>query len=288
MDNTRAIGLMILAMVFFTIGDSVIKLASQSAPLGLLMVLLGVFGALTLAALTRLKGHRVLTRDFLNPVMIWRNLSEIVGTLCMFIALSKVELSTVAAILQATPLAVTLGAAVILREHVGWRRWAATLVGFVGVLIIMRPGGVNFDMQTLWPLAAMLGLSMRDLSTRIIPKTVPTLRIATYGMSMLIPAGLILIALEQRPQNLDPYLALMIAISVTVGVIGYLSITAAMRMGEVSLVAPFRYARILFALVIGALVFGERPDMWTLIGAAITVLAGLYIFLREARAKAAA
>ncbi|MCP5037569.1 MAG: DMT family transporter [Rhodobacteraceae bacterium] len=283
MENLRAIALMITAMVFFTLGDMAIKLATHSIPTGQILATLGFFGGLTLGLITHLKGHRILAADFLRPEVIWRNLSEIAGTLCMVTALSLVDLSTVAAILQATPLAVTLGAAVILREHVGWRRWSATLVGFVGVLIIMRPGLAGFELETLWALAAMIGLSMRDLSTRLVPRTIPTLRIATYGMTMLLPAGLMLLAFGQDIHPMGLSVTALMALTVAVGVAGYVSITAAMRMGEVSVVAPFRYSRIIFALAVGALVFGERPDGWTLLGAAITVLAGLYIFMREGR-----
>lgn len=285
MDNLRAIALMITAMVFFTLGDTTIKLGAQSLETGQILVTLGVFGGLLLALLTRLKGHRVLGRDLLHPALIWRNTSELFGTTCMFIALSRVDLSTVAAILQATPLAVTLGAAVVLREKVGWRRWSATLLGFVGVLIIMRPGATDFDAQTLWAFVGMFGLAMRDLSTRLVPRTIPTLRIATSGMFMLVISGMALLAFGHEIRPMDLGTSALMVVMVLVGVAGYIAITAAMRIGEVSVVAPFRYTRIIFALAVGALVFGERPDAWMLIGATITILAGLYIFVREGRAR---
>lgn len=285
MDNMRAIALMITAMMFFTLGDTTIKLGSQTLETGQIMLILGVFGGGLLAALTRVKGHKVFSRDLLHPALIWRNLSELLGTTCMFIALSKVEISTVAAILQATPLAVTLGAAVVLREQVGWRRWSATLVGFIGVLIIMRPGATNFDVQTIWALIGMFGLAMRDLSTRLVPRSIPTLRIATSGMFMLILSGAALIASGQEVRPLDASTTALMTLMVLVGVTGYIAITAAMRIGEVSVVAPFRYTRILFALAVGVVIFGERPDAWMLLGASITVLAGLYVFLREGRRK---
>lgn len=285
MENLRAIGLMITAMIFFTLGDTAIKVSTQTLQTGQLLLLLGLLGGGALAIMTRAKGHRVFARDFLSPALIWRNLSELVGTLCMFTALSLVDLSTVAAILQATPLAVTLGAAVVLREHVGWRRWLATFAGFIGVLIIMRPGGIAFDPNTLWALAAMVGLSMRDLSTRLVPRQTPTLRMATYGMLMLVPAGLILLGSGQEFRPLNATTGTLVIFTAIVGVAGYIAITAAMRIGEVSVVSPFRYTRIIFAIAVGAVVFGERPDGATLLGAALTVLAGLYIFMREGRRR---
>jgi len=283
MDNLRGIGLMVTAMAFFALGDMTIKWATQVMPVAQVLALLGLGGGLVFATMSRIKGHRVISRDFLRAPILLRNGAEVVGTVCMFLALSRVDLSMVAAILQATPLAVTFGAALFLGEHVGWRRWSATFVGFIGVLIIMRPGLSGFDPDTIWALIAMVALAMRDLSTRMVPHVVPTLRIATYGMSMLAPAGLVLMISLQPPVAMAPTTWGLMGLMVTVGVLGYLAITAAMRVGEVSAVSPFRYSRMVFALAVGMLVFGEQPDIWTLIGTAITILAGLYTFLRERR-----
>ncbi len=150
MDNLRGIGLMVTAMAFFALGDMTIKWATQVMPVAQVLALLGLGGGLVFATMSRIKGHRVISRDFLRAPILLRNGAEVVGTVCMFLALSRVDLSMVAAILQATPLAVTFGAALFLGEHVGWRRWSATFVGFIGVLIIMRPGLSGFDPDTIW------------------------------------------------------------------------------------------------------------------------------------------
>lgn len=282
-DNLRGIGLMIISMVGFTAADSFVKATSQDLPVGQILLLVGVFGGLIFALLTRANGDAILTRDFfLLPVML-RNASEILGTICYMTALSKIDLSTASAIIQATPLAVTLGAVILLKERVHWRRWSAILVGFVGVLIILRPGGGSFEMASIWAVFGMFGLAMRDLASRMVPRAMPTLRLSTYGISMLIPAGLFLMALGQTPQQMSLINWGQIIGLVTLSVAGYWAITAAMRIGDVSVVAPFRYTRILFALIIGAIAFGERPDIWTLVGVAITIAAGLYAFLRERR-----
>lgn len=280
-DNLRGIGLMIIAMVGFTLADSFVKSASKDLPVGQILLLVGVFGGLVFATLTRANGNAILARDFfLFPVML-RNGSEIVGTICYITALSKIDLSTASAIAQATPLAVTLGAVFLLGEQVHWRRWSAIFVGFVGVLIIIRPCGNSFDMNSIWAVIGMFGLAMRDLATRMAPPDMPTLRLSTYGISMLIPAGLLLMALGQAPQPMSLMNWGQIVSLVTLSVAAYWAITAAMRIGDVSVVAPFRYTRIVFALIVGAIVFGERPDVWTLVGVTITISAGLYAFLRE-------
>lgn len=281
MDNLRGIALMVIAMAFFALGDMTIKWAAEALPLGQVLLILGTGGGLVFAAMTRLQRHRVMTRDFLHRGVILRNAAEIGGTFCIFTALAKTDLSLTAAILQATPLAVTLGAATLLGEHVGWRRWSATGVGFLGVLIIMRPGLSGFDPNSLWALAAMVGLALRDLATRLVPRDMPTMRISTYGMSMLAPTGAVLILSGQPMVAMTPANWGLMALMITVGVLGYHAITAAMRVGEVSAVSPFRYSRMVFALALAVFVFGEHPDAWTLIGTAITIGAGIYSFLRE-------
>lgn len=283
-ENLRGIALMVLAMGFFALGDMTIKWAAEAMPLGQVLLLLGTGGTLVFATMTRMQRHRVLSRDFLHRGVILRNLAEIGGTLCIFFALATTELSLTAAILQATPLAVTLGAATLLGEQVGWRRWSATLIGFAGVLIIMRPGLSGFDPNSLWALAAMVGLALRDLATRLVPRDMPTMRVSTYGMSMLIPTGAAVLLFGQTWEPMTGANWGLMGLMVTVGVLGYHAITAAMRVGEVSAVSPFRYSRMVFALALAVFVFGEQPDRWTLIGTAITIGAGLYSFLRERQA----
>lgn len=282
-ENLRGIGFMVMAMVAFTISDSLIKAASDDLPVGQILILLGVFGGLVFAAITRARGHRIFDRDFFHRAVLLRNISEIFGTICYVTALSLIDLSTASAILQATPLVVTLGAVLLLGEKVHWRRWLAIGAGFVGVLVILRPTGDSFETASLWAVAGLFGLAMRDLATRMIPKSMPTERISTYGMIMVLPSGLLLLVFGAPVQPMSLLNCGQIIVLVAVAVLGYWAITAAMRVGDVSVVAPFRYSRILFALIAGALVFGERPDAWTLIGVAITIAAGLYAFLREQR-----
>ncbi|HHI69723.1 MAG TPA: DMT family transporter [Rhodobacteraceae bacterium] len=285
--NLRGIALMIAAMAGFTLTDSFVKSAARDLPVGQILAVAGILGGSAFALMTRAQGHAVITRDFLLWPVILRNLSEIAGTICYVTALSKIDLSVASAIIQATPLAVTLGAVVMLGETVHWRRWGAIFVGFAGVLIILRPGGSAFDPDMLWAVAGLFALAMRDLATRLVPKNMPTLRVSTYGMTMLLPAGLLLILLGQTPQPMDMQNWGQVFGFVVLGVLGYWAITAAMRVGDVSVVAPFRYSRIIFALIIGTVVFGEHPDFWTLFGATLTILAGIYAFMRERRLASA-
>ncbi len=217
-----------------------------------------------------------------------RNVSEMVGSAAYVLALALVPLTLVTAIFQAIPLWVTMGAALFLGERVGWRRWLAILAGFAGVLVIIRPGAAGFEPASLLALVAVVGLGARDLFTRRIPGHVDTTQLSAWGFLAvaLIGAGQLLVTGGAAVP--DGGTLLLLAGALAAGVAAYWWLTEATRVGELSAVMPFRYTRLLFALAIGALVFGERPDAWTVAGSAIVVASGIYAFLRErARARSA-
>ncbi|MGI1663257.1 DMT family transporter [Palleronia sp. KMU-117] len=283
MNNLRGILLMIVAMAGFTLEDAFVKMAAATLPVGQILLIIGVGGTAIFAALARAGGARLITPVLLTrPVMI-RNLAEMLGTMAFISAIAVTPLSTVSAIIQATPLAVTLGAALFLGATVGWRRWTAILVGFAGVLLIVRPGGAAFDLGALLAVFAVFMLAARDLATRVVPGRISSMVLATYGFATVIPAGAILLVFSGGAVMPDrgAWLALLGALAV--GPVAYYAIIASVRVGDIVVVTPFRYTRLLFALVVGGLVFDERPDALMLTGAAIIIVSGLYTFVREAR-----
>ncbi len=282
-DNTRGIALMVLAMVLFAATDACVKLGAEAMPKGQVLVFLGLGGALIFSLLTKAQGHKIIDRDYLAPAMLMRNGSDVLGTFCFLTALSTVGIALPSAILQATPLMVTGLAVVLLGEKVGWRRWGAILVGLSGVLVILRPGMAGFDPNALWAVAGMLLLAVRDVTTRMMPPSTPSIRIAAYGMGTLLPAGAVVTMFQGGPVAMSLHSSALMLGATTLGALGYFCIIQAMRTGEISVVAPFRYSRILFALAIGYLVFDENPDALTYVGATITIGAGIYAFLREGR-----
>ncbi|MDU8925793.1 DMT family transporter [Alisedimentitalea sp. MJ-SS2] len=282
-NNLRGIALLITAMAFFAATDACVQLATQTLPKGQVLSLMGGGGALIFAALTRSKGHRLIAADLVSWPMLLRNSAEIVATFSFVTALSTVGISLASSVIQATPLAVTFFAIILLKEQVGWRRWGAILIGFAGVLIILRPGLSGFEPNALWAVAAMLGLALRDVSTRLMPGTTPSTRIAFYGMAVLTLGGWVHMLLIEPPQPLTVASSSYVLGTVVLGSLGYFAMIQAMRTGEISVVAPFRYIRIIFALIVGAIVFGERPDLLTYLGCGITIAAGIYAFWREAR-----
>lgn len=274
--------MMIVAMAFFAIADTLIKVAASTISPGhtsffIIAGSLVVF--LIMAAVQRapLNDKRALT-----PIMLARYAAEIMAMLGMITSLSLIPLSTLGAILQATPLLVAGGAVIFLGEQVTWRRWSAIGVGFIGMLMIIRPGTAGFDTSILWALLAMLALSARDLLTRVVPKGIPTVSLATYTMIATLPFtvlwGLVTEGSVLPAQSPNWF---VIAGMVGFGAFGYWLITAAVRIAEVSVVSPFRYSRLIFLLALGVVVFGERPDIMTLAGAALIIASGIYTMWRD-------
>ena len=279
---------MVLGMLGLAITDAMLKALGGRVPLAQVMIVQGLGCGLIFGALALRQGAQDWWRTFLHPVVMLRNVFEIVATVSFLTALGLVPLSVISTILQANPLLVTLGAAVWLREPVGVRRWAAVIAGLGGVLIVLRPGAEGFDVNVLFAVLATVALAMRDLVTRRLPPGLPTLQVSSIALGLLAPAGAAALLVDGTPPVLPgPADALLLGGAVCLLCVGYFGITSAMRVGEVGVVMPFRYVRIVFALIIAATIFGERPDAMTYIGAGIIVASGLYTLWREQIRRAA-
>lgn len=290
MENTRGAVLMVAAMLAFAIEDMFIKkLAEAGVPLGQIILYLGLGGGLAFALVVRARGEVLVSRALLKRNVMLRNAGEIVGTLGFVAAITLTPISSASAIFQANPLAVTLGAALFLGAPVGWRRWTAIGVGFAGVLLIVRPGAADFDPASIFAVIAVFGLATRDLATRTVGPEVSSMQLSAWGFAMLVPAGLFMFWLTgAAPIVFLPWHWAYISAALLCALIGYYAIVAATRIGEIAFVTSFRYSRLVFALIIGAIFFGERPDLMTLAGAALIVGSGLYTLLRERRLNRAA
>lgn len=276
-DNLRGAVLMTAAMAGFAVEDMALKAAGRELPVGQMLIAFGAVGLLVFHTLIRRRGDRLIRAEtFCRPVLI-RAGFEVTGRMFYTFAIVLVPLSLASAILQAAPLVVVAGAAILFGERVGWRRWLAIGAGFAGVMLILRPGAAGFDALALLAVLGMLGFAGRDLATRAAPRSLPALHLNAYGFGMLIPTGaLMLLATGTAPVEPSwPALAAL-GLAIGAGILAYTALTAAMRTGEVSAVTPFRYTRLLFGLGLGAAVFGERPDALMLVGCAVVVLAGVY------------
>lgn len=286
MDNLRGALIMVLSMLGFAIEDMFIKLIGTDIPIGQIIFMLGTGGALCYGAMVVMKGEPLIDRAMLTRPILLRALGEIVGTLGFVSAIVLTPISSASAILQATPLVVTLGAALFLGDPVGWRRWSAILVGMLGVLLVIRPGMDSFQALSLLAVLGVLGLSLRDLATRRVPKSTSTFQLSFLAFLALVPASLLyMLGTGTAFAPMSGVQWLFMGAALTTGMVAYYGIVAAMRIGEISFVTPFRYARLLFAMVVGITIFGERPDLLTYVGATIIVASGIYTVWRERKVK---
>jgi drug/metabolite transporter (DMT)-like permease len=291
--NLRGMLLMTLAMAAFAVEDAMIKLAAGSLPPGQILLLLGIGGALFFGAVARRSGASLLHPAVRSRLFLLRNACEVAGTLGFVTALALIPISTASAILQAAPIVVTAGAALFLGERVGWRRWTAVAVGFLGVLLILRPADPAFDPNALWAVLGVVGLAGRDLVTRRMPAGLATSVVAAWAFAAVGALGAAMLGFGLATGAAPPVwpgraAALALLAAFLVGLLAYWMLVEATRAGDVAAITPLRYSRMVFALAIGILVFGERPDAATLAGTALIIGSGLYAFARErARARAA-
>ncbi|MCK0152007.1 DMT family transporter [Marivita sp. S6314] len=282
-DNMRGALLMCLSMAAFTFGDAAIKATAGALPLSQLLVLRGILASsafLVMAWYFKGLQLRLPRRDW---VLIGvRGLSEAVAAYFFLTALLAMPLANVTALLQMLPLTVTLGGAIVFREAVGWRRWTAIVVGFCGMLLIVRPGTDGFTSASAYALCAVLAVTIRDLVTRRVSPVAPSLTV-TFVSSVMVTLFAAGWSFGQDWVALTPWLIGLVLLATGFIIAAYLCSVMVMRVGEVSFVAPFRYTGLVWALILGFVIFGEWPEPLTLLGAAIIVSTGVFSLLREAQ-----
>lgn len=287
-ENLRGAMLMMGSMVAFTVNDAFMKSLAGDAPLYQLLFLRGIL------ATTLIGGLALSQRAFTTTIprrdiylILGRVVAEIGAAYYFLTALFNMPLANLTAILQALPLTVTLAAAVIFREKIGWRRMTAILVGFMGVLLIVRPGTEGFNIFSIYALISVAFVTARDLFTRRLSGATPSLLVTfSTSFSVMLAFGIASLWQEWQPIPLD--IGWRIVGAGGMVTLGYLFSVLAMRVGEIGFVAPFRYTSLIWALILGFVIFGDWPQILTLIGAAIVTASGLFTLWRErqlARAK---
>ncbi|RKF13617.1 DMT family transporter [Roseovarius spongiae] len=272
---------MIAAMAGFAVEDALLKQASDAVPVGQLMILFGAGGALLFSATAAARGERLFSSDVLSPTMRWRFAFEMGARLFYTLAIVLTPLSSATAILQAAPIVVVMGAALVFGERVGWRRWTAVAIGLTGVLVILRPATDSFSALSLLAVLGMLGFSLRDLASRAAPVSLSSVVLGIYGFAAIAVAGALWSLWEKRAFVWpEPSALAAIGAASAVGAMAYGALMSAMRTGDVSVVAPFRYTRLLFGITLGVVWFGETLDTATAAGCVIVVASGLFIFVR--------
>lgn len=275
---------MCAAMAGFAVNDGLMKAATETVPLLQAIALRGMLTAAALVGLGLATGGLRLPRAAGDRrLLAIRTAAEIAATLTFLFALTRMPLATLSAILQSLPLAVTLAAWAVYGERVGWRRLSAIAVGFAGVLLVIRPGAEGFDRWALLGLVSVAFVVVRDLATRRFSAGLPTATVALAAALGVGATGALGMAATGGWQPVAPADLARIGLASACLVAGYVFVIAAMRTGEVAVVAPFRYTALLWSIAMGWLLFTDWPDAWTLAGAALVVGSGLYTLWREAR-----
>lgn len=279
--NLRGALFMVISMAAFTVNDAIAKFVSDSMNMAQVMLVRGIFASMLVGVIAWQSGALTQLRHALNSMVMLRVAGDAAGTLTFLLALQHLPLANVSAILQALPLAVAMGAALFLGEGVGWRRWLAISVGFIGVLIVVRPGVEGFSVHSLLVLACVLFCAVRDLATRRIPEAIPSLLVSAVTSTAITILGAALLPTMGGWTPMQPGMVLYLALAAVLVLIGYQFIIMAMRVGDISFIAPFRYTALLWAIALSIVIFGDFPDSAMIMGSAIIVASGLYTLYRE-------
>ncbi len=284
-DNLRGAVFMMLSMAGYVVNDTLMKLVAADVPLAQSVFLRGLMATALLAGFAAYKRQlfvRVPAREL--RIILLRAFGEIAATYCYLTALVHMPLANITAILQSLPLAVTLAGALFLGHKVGWRRYVAIAVGFAGVLIIVRPGGADFNSYALWAIAAVGFITLRDLMAAKLAKDTPSMFVALFTAAGVTMAAAIMAQFEPwLPVGTGSFAYLAFAAGFIL--VGYITSISAMRYGEIAFVSPFRYTVLVWALLLGVFVFKDYPDFWTMVGIAIVVGTGVFTFYREQQAR---
>ncbi|MCV6826057.1 MULTISPECIES: DMT family transporter [Halocynthiibacter] len=279
-ENLQGVGMMTASMAGFAINDAFMKLVLENVPFYQAIVLRGLavtFMLVLIGLYLRKLDFRLSRRD--GKLVLWRCVGEVGATYFFITALIHMPIANVTAVLQSLPLTVTLAGAVFMKEPLGWRRFSAIVAGFMGVLLIVRPGA-DFDVYALYALGAVACVTLRDLSSRRLPGHISTWTVSVFAAISVTLFGLVGSLFEPwEPVSASSFGLLAGATLCLIG--AYVFSVSSMRTGTLAVVTPFRYTGILWAIILGVVVFGDWPDTLTIIGIIIVVGSGLVTLYRE-------
>ncbi len=284
-QNLRAALFMSLAMAGYVFNDAFMKLLARDMSMGQAIFLRGMVASLLIAVVAHRAGALRPIGTAFRPMPLLRTLGEAFGTVFYLTALVHIQLANALSIMQATPLAVTFGAALFLREKVGWRRWLAISFGFCGVIIVIQPGTEGYSPYSLLVCGAVFCAAVRDLATRAMDQDVPTLFLSAIMAPAVGLTGLVMWIYDGTVAPVTAFHILLVLGASAFILVGYQFVALAMRQGEIGFVSPFRYTALLWSILLGMIIFSDFPDRLTLLGSAIVVATGIYSLYREHRAR---
>jgi drug/metabolite transporter (DMT)-like permease len=281
-DARRGILAMILGGALFVINDSFVKLATQTMPTGQLIVARGIFAIACILAIIVATGETKRIMGAARPIVLLRAGIEFLITLFYVIAIAQLPISDLTAIMQATPIIMTIFVAVLRIEIVNWQRWLAVLVGFCGVVLITKPGGANFTWFTLSALISATFVAFRDLVTRKITGTIAP-QIVIFTTTIFAMIGGLVIGASETWVALGPREYVLLASAAIVVSMGNMLMVIAYRNAAVTVLSTLRYLVVVWAAIMGYFVFGEWPDLIAALGTCLVVGSGLYTGFQERR-----
>ena len=269
---------MLLAVIWFVVLDAFAKYLIQIYPVAQVVWARFFFHTLFVLMMMRTKMPGGIVSEKWNLQGI-RSLTMLITTTLFFIGLSRVQLATASTIMFLSPIFITILAIPMLGELVGLRRWIGVLIGFIGALIIVRPGSISFDIGLFYLLAAALSHAFYQIATRRV-------RMYDHALTSLLYTGLVgaLITSFVVPfywHPVKPLHWLLFALLGLAGSVGHLCFIRAFSLAPASTMAPLSYTSLIWATVLGFIFFGDLPDRWVVLGGSLIVGSGLYIFYRE-------
>ena len=277
--NSKGILLMLISMAAFAVGDTFVKISGSFLSPSQIMFFLISGGLIIFTLIALSKGERLRDRRAFSPILLIRYSAEMLGLVAMIMGLTKIPLSVVGTVTQASPILVAAGAVIFFKEVVSWRRWSSIIIGFFGVVLVIQPTGQSLDFAVIWPVVALVAFSVRDLVTRLTPSDIPSASIATFTMIAAFPFTVAWVFFSGQkffPPGIE---WAVVAGMIILGSIGYLLLITSLRIGDLSAIMPFRYSRIVFLLILGVLVFGESLSSSMLIGSTLIIFSGIYLSL---------
>ena len=278
--NRRGMFALMGAMAAFAVNDMVMKLTAQRYPLGEVITVRGALATLLVGSFMVGLGH-VSALRFVNPLVLSRTMFDGLAMVLFTTALIHMPLAELSAINLVSPLIITAAAVIFFREEVGWRRWTAIIVGFLGTVLIIKPTPGAFNAWALLGIATAFAGVARDMVTRLLDPRLPSIMISFLAALGSMIVGPVMGLLEEwRPMAL--FDVGMLAISATFVASGHFLVVTAFRGGvDVAAIAPFRYTLLIWAGACGYLAFGEVPDRYAIFGSLLIVCSGLYALHRE-------
>lgn len=267
------------AMIMLTLNDAIVKHIGQSLAVGQVLLLRGLMVMVVFAVAIKVAGLPLVSRQLAERWTLLRGAFEVSATACYLSALVLLPLAVASALIFVSPIFITLAAACLPGEKVGWSRWLAVFVGFFGSLLITRPWGVDFDAFMLLPIAAAALIAGRDIVTRRISQHQSSLYVAFITAAMVTAGGAVMCLFTWR--TVTPESLCWIALCAVLLSGAYFSLITAFRTGELSFIAPLKYVSIVIAIALGAWIWNERLAALQLAGVVLVIVAGITILYRE-------